>query len=351
METYPATITQSDSATSIFADVAPPTELVEALVEMLGKDTRKESTLKSYASDVRAFERFAQGAGIPDASGRPATPLWVASWAMAMNIEGLAFATIQRRLRGLGADHRLRGHADPTTHPDVVATLNKIRNVSDRQQKQAQALRSTDIKAIAAKVDDSTLAGARDKALILLGFACALRVSELVKLDIEHIAISDDRIALTIHGAKTSKKNEVQHVIAACSEDDDLCPVDAVRDWLKLAGIKSGAAFRGITRHDTVRSSAISTRAVGDIIKDRSKEAGVIGWADVSSHSLRRGWATEAAAQNVPQAIIKQHGRWKTDASAASAARYVDAAGSESALAATRAVIGGIRFAEAMAAE
>lgn len=179
-------------------------------------------------------------------------------------------------------------------------------------------------------------------------FACALRVSELVSLNVEDIAISDDRIALTIRDAKTAKNNEVQHVIAACSEDDDLCPVNAVRYWLDFADIEAGPALRGITRHETVRSGAISTRAVGDIIKDRSKEAGVIGWAEVSSHSLRRGWATEAAAQNVPQAIIKQHGRWKTDASAA---RYVDAAGSESALAATRAVIGGIRFAEAMAAQ
>ncbi len=82
-------------------------------------------------------------------------------------------------------------------------------------------------------------------------------------------------------------------------------------------------------------------RAVGDIIKGRAKNAGVIGWADVSSHSLRRGWAAAAAAAGVPTAEIKQHGRWKTTASAE---RYVD----EVDIAATCAVIAGMSFAESM---
>lgn len=96
----------------------------------------------------------------------------------------------------------------------------------------------------------------------------------------------------------------------------------------------------------SIGSTAISTRSVGDIIKTHAKHAGVIGWAEVSSHSLRRGWATAAATNGVPAALIKQHGRWKT---LSTAERYIDCAGSTEAMAATRSVIAGIPYAEAMA--
>lgn len=199
---------------------------------------------------------------------------------------------------------------------------------------------------MAAKCDTTALAGARDKAMILLAFACALRVSELAKLNAEDIALSDDRIALTLRNAKTAEASQVQHVVAACSPDLVLCPVESVRCWLNFAVIEAGPAFRGLTKHGTIRTAAISVRALGDIIKTRARAAGVVGWADVSSHSLRRGWATAAATAGVPAAIIKDHGRWKTSASAE---RYIDEVGSASAMAATRAVVREMSFGESMA--
>ena len=345
METLPAIAVLPDADASDLPAVLPPMELLEGLADLIGADTRKESTKASYASDVRAFEQFAAASGIDDASGRPAHPLWVASWIVAMRNDGNAPKTIERRVRGLGSDHRMRGYADPTTHPIVVDAIKKSRLTSDHTTKQAHAIKPQDLALIADKIDTDTLAGARDKAMLLLGFACALRVSELAKLNVEDIALSDDRVALTIRDAKTAKSGEVQVVIASCSPDEDLCPVESMRDWLEMSGIESGPAFRGITRHNTIRSTAISTRAVGDILKSRAKGAGVIGWADVSAHSLRRGWATTAAAKGVPAAIIKQHGRWKT---LATAELYIDGAGSVEAMAATRSVIAGISYADAM---
>ena len=168
----------------------------------------------------------------------------------------------------------------------------------------------------------------------------------MYKRQVENVAISDDRIVLTIDNPKTAKRgNEVQHIVIARSQVGEQCAGVAVLDWLEVGGVKAGPLFRGLTRHGTVREQSISTRAIGDIVKGRARDAGVIGWADVSSHSLRRGWATEAASRNVPQAIIKQHGRWKTDTAAA---RYVDTVGSETSLAASLAVIAEVSFSEAM---
>lgn len=341
METLPAVAVLPEAPKGDLPDVLPPTHLLDGLADLLKADVRRASTRRSYADDVAAFERFAAAAGIDDVSGRPAHPLWVAAWVVAMHGDGRAFATIERRVRGFGSDHRARGFADPTGHPIVVDALKNLRKLNTTPQKQAHALGTEDVLSIAGKIDDTTMAGARDKALILLGFACALRVSELAALTVEDIAVSDDRVALTIRDAKTADAGKVQHVIAACSPENELCPVEAVRHWLDVSGITTGPTFRGITKHGTMRSAAISVRAIGDIIKARAKDAGVIGWADVTSHSLRRGWATTAAALGVPAATIKQHGRWKTSAAAD---RYVDVAGSEVGMAATRAVIAGTRF-------
>lgn len=346
METVPVIAVLPSAEASDLPDVLPPAKLLDGLSQLISADTRRPSTKRSYESDVRAFEAFASTRGLKSPSDRPAHPIWVATWVVAMRSEGKAVATIERRVRGLGADHRIRGHADPTTHPVVVDAVRNLRRLDRRKQKQAYALRSADIHQIVRKVDSSTLAGVRDKALLLLGFAGALRVSEIAGLTVENVAISDDRIVLTIDNPKTAKRgNEVQHIVIARSQVGEQCAGVAVLDWLEVGGVKAGPLFRGLTRHGTVREQSISTRAIGDIVKGRARDAGVIGWADVSSHSLRRGWATEAASRNVPQAIIKQHGRWKTDTAAA---RYVDTVGSETSLAASLAVIAEVSFSEAM---
>lgn len=119
METLPAVAVLPDANTADLPAVLPPRALLEGLADLINADTRRQSTRKNYESDVRAFEAFTAAAGIDDVSGRPAHPLWVVS----MNDDGRAFATIERRVRGLGSDHRQRGFADPTTHPVVTDAL------------------------------------------------------------------------------------------------------------------------------------------------------------------------------------------------------------------------------------
>lgn len=50
---------------------------------------------------------------------------------------------------------------------------------------------------------DDTLAGARDRALILLGFAGAFRRSKLVALDVADLADTADGLVVTIRRPKT----------------------------------------------------------------------------------------------------------------------------------------------------
>jgi site-specific recombinase XerD len=52
------------------------------------------------------------------------------------------------------------------------------------------------------------LAGARDRALFLVGFAGAMRRSELVALDVEHVTWTSDGMKLLIVRSKTDAEGE-----------------------------------------------------------------------------------------------------------------------------------------------
>lgn len=57
------------------------------------------------------------------------------------------------------------------------------------------------------------LAGLRDRALILVGFVGALRRSELVGLDIEHVAEHPNGVFITIPRSKTNQTGEEAELV------------------------------------------------------------------------------------------------------------------------------------------
>jgi len=77
--------------------------------------------------------------------------------------------------------------------------------------------------------------GLRDRALLLLGFAGAFRRSELVALDISDLQFCDAGLRVTIRKSKTDQ--EGLGATIAITRGSTACPVDAVRAWIKAAGI------------------------------------------------------------------------------------------------------------------
>lgn len=94
-----------------------------------------------------------------------------------------AASTTQRRLAAIGAIHKCRRPPTPE-HPGVTRTLAGInRTLRDRTETK-RALNATAVTTIArAATEAGGLAGARDTALVLLGFAGGLRRSELTAVE------------------------------------------------------------------------------------------------------------------------------------------------------------------------
>jgi integrase len=86
--------------------------------------------------------------------------------------------------------------------------------------------------------------GLRDRALLLVGFAGALRRSELAAIRFEHLEMTDRGIRLTLPQTKGEQTDAV--TVALPYGDTELCPVQVLERWQLAAGVTEGPVFRRI---------------------------------------------------------------------------------------------------------
>jgi site-specific recombinase XerD len=136
----------------------------------------------------------------------------------------------------------------------------------------------------------------RDRALLLLGFAGALRRSELVALDVTHLKLSDEGFIVTIAKSKTDQEGEGQTIAIPRVSDSPYCPVQAVLDWMAMAGIEQGALLRRVMKGNHLTADRLTDQSVARVIKRLAARAGLIS-SQYAGHSLRSGFLTSAAQQ------------------------------------------------------
>ena len=155
---------------------------------------------------------------------------------------------------------------------------------------------------------DVGLIGARDRALILLGFSGAFRRSELVSLDIADCVFSRDGLTVMLRRSKTDQDGAGRKVGIPYGANPETCPVRILQDWIQHSCIDSGPLFRSISRHGQVRPGRLSGIDVARIVKKLAQRAGLEP-AKYAGHSLRAGHATAAAIAGASErAIMNQTG-------------------------------------------
>ena len=129
------------------------------------------------------------------------------------------------------------------------------------------------IKKMVDTCDLATYQGKRDRALLLLGFAGALRRSELVALDVAHLELSDDGFVVTIAKSKTNQEAQGQTIAIPRVPDSPYCPVQAVREWMAIAGIEQEALFRRVTKSKKLTQDRLTDQSVARVIKRLASRA------------------------------------------------------------------------------
>ena len=261
-----------------------------------------QSTLDAYKADLDHFGSW---------GGRiPSTPEMVAEYLSAF-AGSLAIATLARRLVAIGKANTMSGSPDPTKSDLVKLTMRGIRRVHGRPQRQAAPILRDDLVTMLTYTPD-TLKGARDRALLLLGFCCALRRSELVAVKVEDIQFTSQGLVLMLPRSKTDQTGQGRK-IAIPHGRGRVCPVVSVNVWVSQLGANSGPVFRAVTKGSVLSAAAMSDRAVATIIKAYAAKAGLD--ADMfSGHSLRSGLATSAAQAGISSWKIRQQTGHKSEA-------------------------------------
>ena len=289
----------------------------EAAAAEYRRAARAENTRRAYRAAVAAFTDWCAA---HRQTALPASPETVAAFLAAEAGRGLAVNTLRLRHAGLRYLHLLAGYPPPTASPLVSATFAGIRRAHRRPLRKKTALVLEPLRATVQMIPDS-LPGLRDRAMLLVGFAAALRPSELAALTIEHLSRHTDGIALLLPWRKNDQEARGTTVWLPAGQTE-LCPVTALEMWLATAEIVEGPLFRRLWRLPPPRfrrgvrrkpvadryrigTNPIDTDSIALVVKKWTGLAGLDG-AAFAGHSLRRGAISSGVAQGVHIARLKQ---------------------------------------------
>jgi integrase len=281
---------------------------------------KADNTRRAYRAGVRAWCAWCDQHALPCL---PANAGDVVAFLAAERGRGLSVATLELRRASIRYLHFIAGLAVPTAESQVAETMAGIhREAADRGDLPAKKLAATAeiLRQIVAPLGDD-LRDCRDRALLLAGFAAALRRSELAAIRLEHIEPAERGLRITLLRSKGERTGRAVTVVLPYGETE-LCPVRALRRWLEVAGITAGPVFRRIwevpkgrdgsqTPLPHLGADAIEPRTVARIIQARAKAAG-FDPASLGGHSLKRGALTTGMDRGVHPTRLKRLGRHKS---------------------------------------
>lgn len=217
-------------------------------------------------------------------------------------------------------EHEKKNLLSPTLAPAVRRGQQGLRRqLGVAPKRRVDAATSDIIQKLLAHLRPGRI-GIRDRALLTLGFGGALRRSEVVAIDLEHLRETPQGLALTIPRSKTDQEGEGCLLAIPRGEFPESCPVRSVQAWLaELAslGMTSGPLFRCIDRHGNVRAQGsspdgrLSAEAVALIVQSHAKAAG-LDPKHFAGHSLRSGFVTSAVRNDKTLASIQAQTRHKS---------------------------------------
>lgn len=313
MKTSPKAPPQSPKKMRCKKSLKSPQVAPSALVASYSAAAQSSATTRSYDADIRHFKQH--GGTIP------ATAVVIAEY-LAEFAGTLAVATLQHRLIAIHRAHTDIGLQSPVMDHLVKRTMQGIRRALGTKQRRVTALVKDDLIAMMVHIElQLPRKAARDKALLLIGFAGAFRRSELVGLRYEDITHYDNGLEFLLRRSKTDQEGVGRTVFIPYARGSR-CPVKALLTWLELAGIVVGPLFRPVNRHDqVVGTKALTPQAVALIVKSSVRMmSGDEAAKMVAGHSLRAGFVTEAATVGLQPYQIREQTGHRSDVTLA---RYI----------------------------
>jgi integrase len=222
---------------------------------------------------------------------------------------GIAVSSLDLACTAIRHVHRMHDAPDPVASPTVrQVRLGIRRTYGTATRRLARPLSTDDIRQILNEIDRTTPMGVRDAAIILLGYASAMRRSELVALTLLDVAEKPDGLLVTIRRSETARTGTARASPSPAAGTTHR-PVAALAAWRQLRGHHPGPLFTRLF-HTRISLHPLSGDAIARMLRTRAHAAGLDA-GRITAHSLRAGHATPAARSGVPLARIAAQTRHK----------------------------------------
>ena len=267
--------------------------------EMLRKAAHSENTRIAYEKGWRSFEYYCKEI---DLNPLKATAADVIDFLVAMASDGqtrsgrpLALNTLKLYRSALNYQWRSMQLPSPASDRSVDELLKGLARLRYAPPRRVKALREYQILEILKSCGEG-MHGLRDAAIISLGFAAALRRSELCFLQMGDLQRKEDEgMIVRVRQSKTDQLGIGQSV--AVLEGKFVKPLKHLERWLRKAEISHGFVFQTLHRGGMASGRPLDPGDIARIVKRHVQRIG-LDPQDYSGHSLRAGFVTSAAAHH-----------------------------------------------------
>ena len=312
----------------------PPMAGLSALAKSALAAGMPDETLRVFKRGWDDFEAWCARAGRTSLPATSDTVTEYVTWlcygyVSGKGVRGRSLTWIDQARWAISKAHEM-ADIDPPPMKKAVIVVKGYRahlaQSKDRRAKpqQVTAITLASLQKLTDAQDTDKLIGLRDRAMLLVNYSTATRVTELVGINIEDITDMPDGLLVSVYRRKTRRHDEV-------AIPDAYAPlaVKAIREWraaLAELGRTTGPLFVRIDKHGHVGASAYNThrkregepdgdadgRITPNAAERRIRRAAQIAGIDgrVTAHSGRRGLATEARKAGHDRIRIARHGGW-----------------------------------------
>lgn len=261
---------------------------------------RAENTRLGYAADWKAFTAWCKTHGH---ESLPAAPATVLLYSHAQLAAGRKVSTAIRHLSAINSYHSAAGEKPPA-NSEVWQFLLAVRRMRGEQPSQKNALAVDQLRTMCAAVPKN-LRGIRDRAVLTLGFASALRRSTLVALDMDDVEFRSEGLVLTIRKEKQDRKAEGRVLGVVHGKHPDTCPVRALQAWITERGAAEGPLLLPVYRSFTTMRR-LQPAHIARIVKGAAHRIG-LDPKQFAGHSLRAGMVTTAIQNGANEMLVAAH--------------------------------------------
>lgn len=275
--------------------------------EHFAAQARSPSTRRAYATDLKRFSGWCAERGLQVA---PCSPENLSNYLAWMATQDFKLATIQRNLAAISVAHQKLHFNSPRRDEVVREIMRGIRRDLGVAQIKKRPILVGDLKCLVEATGEG-LKGARDRALVILGFAGGLRRSELVGLNVEDLTFAEEGLEIMIRRSKTDQNGAGVRLGIPFGGHPATCPVRTVKTWVTNGQRERGPLFLPVNRHGGLGKKRLSPKAVASVLKSLAATVGMDPQT-IGGHSLRSGLVTSAIRAGKSERLVMAQTRHRS---------------------------------------